>query len=252
MKLRKLLSQNNVWKLTVPLYVVFVLISIYHLAFAKRIIPGVKVGDPKLGGVTYSQAVMALQERESKSQKILKLKYEAKEYEIKGSDITLTYDHDSAISRAFEVGRTGNIFLDFLAQSLITSAGESAKLRFPRTVEDLITPECSTRYTYYEERQVINTLCRLCDNPSGYSDWEIVSYYEHGLLKKRTAFDACWFDSITDEKKYSDKTQFAFFRVEYDDTAQIFYNLLTVIVMICVFILLAYIIKKSKKKKKQA
>ena len=112
MKLRKLLSQNNVWKLTVPLYVVFVLISIYHLAFAKRIIPGVKVGDTKLGGVTYSQAVMALQERESKSQKILKLKYEAKEYEIKGSDITLTYDHDSAISRAFEVGRTGNIFID--------------------------------------------------------------------------------------------------------------------------------------------
>jgi len=127
----------------------------------------------------------------------------------------------------------------------------NGKMLEERTVEDLITPECSTRYTYYEERQVINTLCRLCDNPSGYSDWEIVSYYEHGLLKKRTAFDACWFDSITDEKKYSDKTQFAFFRVEYDDTAQIFYNLLTVIVMICVFILLAYIIKKSKKKKKR-
>ena len=83
-----------------------------------------------------------------------------------------------------------------------------------RTIEELVVPDCVRTQIRYEDRFSLYTLCRLCENPSDYSGWETVACLKNGVLKKRVAFDACWFDSITDEKKYSDKTQFKVFAGE--------------------------------------
>jgi vancomycin resistance protein YoaR len=93
-------------------YGLLIVITIYHLVFAKRIIPGVYVGNVRVGGMTYLEAKKILEENEQKVTKELIIKYGDKEYVIKDSDIGLVYDWDSSVTRAFEVGRTGNVFVD--------------------------------------------------------------------------------------------------------------------------------------------
>ncbi|MBP7928120.1 hypothetical protein KAZ57_03165, partial [Patescibacteria group bacterium] len=51
-----------------------VLISIYHVIFAKRIIPGVRIARVNIGGLTYRQAVDKLKNKEGLTQKTLTLK----------------------------------------------------------------------------------------------------------------------------------------------------------------------------------
>jgi len=62
--------------------------------------------------MTYLQAIKTLEEHEKTVSKELILKAEDREFIIKASDINLVYDWDASVSRAFEVGRTGNIFID--------------------------------------------------------------------------------------------------------------------------------------------
>ncbi len=89
-----------------------VLISIYHVIFAKRIIPGVRIARVNIGGLTYRQAVDKLKNKEGLTQKTLTLKSGESSYELRSEDIDLAYNWDAAITRAFEVGRTGNVYVD--------------------------------------------------------------------------------------------------------------------------------------------
>lgn len=91
----------------------FVLSIGYHLYFAKKIIPGVELASINIGGLTAQQALEKTAEHESQTEKTLKLWAEnGKVYQIKSEDIDLKYDWPAGVTRAFEVGRTGNFFVD--------------------------------------------------------------------------------------------------------------------------------------------
>lgn len=111
-KIKKYFSPKRVKQIIYVFFAFLLIVSIYHLVFAKRIIPGVHVGNVKVGGMTYLQAKKALEEYEKKQTKELIFKSEKREYKIVGSDLSLVYDWDASVSRAFEVGRTGNFFVD--------------------------------------------------------------------------------------------------------------------------------------------
>lgn len=88
-----------------------VLFSLYHLYFAKRIIPGVYMGSTSLGGLTYDKALEVLHSAYEGSSTLV-LKSEDSVFEIPLSDIGFEVEWENSIARAFEVGRTGNIFID--------------------------------------------------------------------------------------------------------------------------------------------
>jgi len=111
-KIKNYFSPNKLRQILYVFFVFLIFVSIYHLAYAKRIIPGVRVGSLRVGGMTYLQARKALEENEKKLTEEVVFKADNKEYRIKGSDISLSYDWDGSVSRAFEVGRTGNFFID--------------------------------------------------------------------------------------------------------------------------------------------
>ena len=91
----------------------FVLVfTIFHIYFAKRIIPGVAIGKVKVGGLTYDEALVVLQNSDKNTVKKFTLMYKDKKYPFDGNDIKLQYDLNSSIRRAFEVGRTGNFIID--------------------------------------------------------------------------------------------------------------------------------------------
>lgn len=94
------------------LYFILILATLYHVYYAKRIIPGVMVGDVSLGGKTKIEAETALLNYEKTLDKQLNLKFEGKEYKFKTDDIELNYDWEGTVLRAFEVGRTGSFFCD--------------------------------------------------------------------------------------------------------------------------------------------
>jgi vancomycin resistance protein YoaR len=93
-------------------YFLLLLATLYHVYYAKRIVPGVTVGDVSLGGKNLAQAQSALEAREKTLDKKVTLKYDGKEYAVKAEDIDLTYDWEGTTLRAFEIGRSGNVLQD--------------------------------------------------------------------------------------------------------------------------------------------
>ncbi len=111
-KIKNFFSQNIVRRVCYVFFVLMLAATAYHLVYAQRIIPGVHIGNVKVGGMTFLQAKKALEDYEKNVTEVLVLKYGNKEYKVSASDISLVYDWDSSVSRAFEVGRTGNFFID--------------------------------------------------------------------------------------------------------------------------------------------
>ncbi len=100
-------------KLLTPFYIFIVLITVYHVYFATRVIPGVYVGDVKLGGKTFSQAKAALEAKHnSLGSRNLALKHGETGFNINADELDLQYSVDGTVARVFEVGRTGNIAID--------------------------------------------------------------------------------------------------------------------------------------------
>jgi vancomycin resistance protein YoaR len=89
-----------------------ILVGVYHFVFADSIIPGVRAGYVDLGGLTFDQAKTVLLEKDLSTRKVLTLRYEDQVFEIAPEDIGLVYRWDFTLARAFEVGRTGNFFID--------------------------------------------------------------------------------------------------------------------------------------------
>ncbi len=102
-------------KYKIPLLIVGFLLTpflLYHIYYSNRIIPGVKVGSVDLSALTFSEAKVRLTEEISKTNKNLSLQSTDKEYTITPEEIQLAYKIEPTLSRAFEVGRTGNILVD--------------------------------------------------------------------------------------------------------------------------------------------
>jgi vancomycin resistance protein YoaR len=111
-RVKNFFTPHRVRNILYVFYGLLVIATVYHAVFAKRIIPGVYVGKVRVGGMTFLEAKKTLEDYEKKVTKELVIKSGDKEYIIKASDIGLVYDWDSSVTRAFEVGRTGNIFID--------------------------------------------------------------------------------------------------------------------------------------------
>src|SRR3972149_1003984 len=111
-KVKNLAFSNVSRKLLFFIYFLLLLATLYHVYYAKRVIPGVTVGDVPLGGKTLSQAQSTLTAREKTLDKKVVLKYDGKEYGVSAEDIDLTYDWEGTALRAFEIGRTGNFIRD--------------------------------------------------------------------------------------------------------------------------------------------
>jgi len=93
-------------------YAILIISILYNLAYARRVIPGVRVAGINIGGMSFYQAKRILEKSEEGVFKELKFRYEDKVFTIKDSDIELKYDLDGTVAKAFEVGRTGNILID--------------------------------------------------------------------------------------------------------------------------------------------
>lgn len=115
-KLNKILKDPKFYTIARRTYFAFIFLvvffSVYHVGYAKRIIPGVKIGGVFVGGMSYEEAQEALSAYLEDLETILVLTHEGLQHEISGDDAGLKYDVDGSVSRAFELGRTGNAFLD--------------------------------------------------------------------------------------------------------------------------------------------
>lgn len=98
--------------IVLSLYFGIFLIAVYHIYFSNRIIPGVRIGETSIGGMTYYQAKSALSSREASITKKVSIVYGSDIFYIDSADIEFTYDWDATVTRAFEIGRTGNFVTD--------------------------------------------------------------------------------------------------------------------------------------------
>lgn len=94
------------------LYGLLIIAVVFNLIYAKKIIPGVKIAGINVGGMTFESAKKVLEENEKNIPEELKLKFEDKEFPLKRNDIGLTYDWEDSVVRCFDVGRSGNFFVD--------------------------------------------------------------------------------------------------------------------------------------------
>src|SRR3989344_1993185 len=103
-------------KLAKPFAVVFFTVTfffiLYHFFYAQRIIPGVKIGNLKMGGKTSSQAYEALRKELSEKDLLLNFTYEGKEFDLTSSDIDLNYEVKETVEKLFNLGRTGSFIVD--------------------------------------------------------------------------------------------------------------------------------------------
>jgi len=112
-------------------YAVVILMAIYHIYYSHRIIPGVYIGKVNVSGLTFNQAKDKLTKEEAGLTKTLVIVRGDKKYEITADDIVFNYNWDAAVTRAFEIGRTGNFYID----NKDKVAGLVKKIRLPAFYE---------------------------------------------------------------------------------------------------------------------
>lgn len=111
-ELKTFLTSKKFRPYYIALLVLLTLVSLYHMLYANRIIPGVTVAGINLGGNTYKQAQAKLLEKEQNAEKNLQFVYNDSTFDLTAEEISLVYNWDGAITRAFEVGRSGNFYID--------------------------------------------------------------------------------------------------------------------------------------------
>ena len=99
------------------LLVVLVCFSIlffsYHLAYAEKAIPGVKIADVSLGNKNQSEVNYLLGKKfNDRSSQPIKLVAGEKSFEYSFKDLGLGYDPDRTAAAVFKVGRGGNLIKD--------------------------------------------------------------------------------------------------------------------------------------------
>jgi vancomycin resistance protein YoaR len=111
-KVTDFLNKKTLKIAIVLIYVLLALTAIFHFIYAKKIIPGVHLGVVNVGGKTFAEAKKLLTDHVTSQKNDLTLKLDDKKYLINSEDISLKYDIDNSVSRAFEVGRTGHLLND--------------------------------------------------------------------------------------------------------------------------------------------
>ncbi|MBW6441412.1 VanW family protein [Patescibacteria group bacterium] len=108
----KNINPQKAKKILIIFYAFLFMAILYHLIFARRIIPGVRVAGVRVGGMEFSQAKKTLEKNLDGIDGDLKMIFEDKEFLIRKEDIGLSYDWENSVVSAFEVGRSGNFFVD--------------------------------------------------------------------------------------------------------------------------------------------
>lgn len=90
-----------------------VLFFSYHLAYAKKVIPGVRVAGIVLGNKNQAEVRSVLEARFSdRASQPVKLAAGEKVFEFSFEDLGIVYNLDRTIAKAFGVGRSGNLLTD--------------------------------------------------------------------------------------------------------------------------------------------
>jgi len=85
----------------------------YHLAYAEKVIPGVKVVDIALGNKNQSEVNYILGKRfNERSSQLVKLTTADEDFEFSFEDLGLSYNREKTVASAFKVGRSGNLLED--------------------------------------------------------------------------------------------------------------------------------------------
>ncbi len=106
------LPTKYVRELAYGLLICLPIFSGYHFVYAQKIIPGVYIGEVYVGGKNFVDAKAEVTEYEQALAKNLQLVYGDNTFEFTQEELGLVYNTDAAVVRAFEIGRTGNLFLD--------------------------------------------------------------------------------------------------------------------------------------------
>lgn len=111
----KISKENN--KLKIFLFIIILLMfAVAFVGFAifnnsnTKIISGVKVREIAVSGLSKEEAIALLEETISKEEKEITINIDNQQYKIKPSEIEVQYNIESAVNKAYEIGRTGNIF----------------------------------------------------------------------------------------------------------------------------------------------
>lgn len=99
-------------KATVALFILLLIFIFYHVVYANRVIPGVKVGAVPVGGKTSAQLEAALKDKLTQTQLDIKFSYNGKEFHITSADIDLSYSTSGTVAKLLRLGRTGNFIVD--------------------------------------------------------------------------------------------------------------------------------------------
>ncbi len=90
-------------------------VSLYHIIYANRIIPGTKIAHIPVGGLTQKQALTKLQKYIDPNLNIHVIEG-SRETIIKADELQTEYDLDTSIQAAFNLGRTGHFMDDSLTK----------------------------------------------------------------------------------------------------------------------------------------
>lgn len=85
---------------------------VYHLAYADKVIPGIKVDDLNIGGMTSEELKSALTKRFSAGNVKVTMSYQGKSFEISDKDLSLSYRLDTTSSKIMKLGRSGDFIVD--------------------------------------------------------------------------------------------------------------------------------------------
>ena len=83
----------------------------YNIAFINRIYPNILIAGINVGGKTPKDAVLLLSQKVTPPTKI-NLTSQSQSFELNTKDIDANYDLGISVERAYNLSRTGNIFLD--------------------------------------------------------------------------------------------------------------------------------------------
>ena len=115
---KKIRKNNN--PILVALAIIYItsmaVFILYHIYFAKRIIPGVYVSDLYIGGLTVSDAVKLMSDKNPSEDQTVSIKFgntgDDKPIFVKSSEIDFKFLYVKTAKEAFNIGRSGNLFKD--------------------------------------------------------------------------------------------------------------------------------------------
>jgi vancomycin resistance protein YoaR len=106
---------KDLFKLTIFLIfgIILTISFAYHLTYFKRIYPGVKIGGINLGNKTKEEAIKILAGKtKEKQKKEIILLGKNQRWLILPEEISLSYDLEKSVEKAYSLGRRKNFFLD--------------------------------------------------------------------------------------------------------------------------------------------